>query len=104
LIKDIANDMRIEEILLHLDLDDINQLFLICFSLKLFTECTWGRRHLDFGMQAMCIRSNSFFCFVWLIGVLIRLVISRLVFFVFEHENIDVYYFRNRKRMIYKLF
>ena len=96
--------MRIEEILLHLDLDDINQLFLICFSLKLFTECTWGRRHLDFGMHAMCIRSNSFFCFVWLIGVLIRLVISRLVFFVFEHENIDVYYFRNRKRMIYKLF
>jgi len=76
LIKDIANDMRIEEILLH----------------------------LDFGMQTMCIRSNSFFCFVWLIGVLIRLVISRLVFFVFEHENIDVYYFRNRKRMIYKLF
>lgn len=30
--------MRIEEILLHLDLDDINQLFLICFSLKLFTN------------------------------------------------------------------
>ena len=30
--------MRIEEILLHLDLDDINQLFLICFSLKLLLE------------------------------------------------------------------
>lgn len=41
--------MRIEEILLHLDLDDINQLFLICFSLKLFTELSFlYQKYIDF--------------------------------------------------------
>ena len=38
--------MRIEEILLHLDLDDINQLFLICFSLKLFAGADAFSRQL----------------------------------------------------------
>lgn len=41
--------MRIEEILLHLDLDDINQLFLICFSLK--PILSYSNQHLDISIH-----------------------------------------------------